>query len=274
MSPESLISRVVRWLAARTWATVFALFFAWFVLWTAFAYILLNEIVSGTDQKSLASLSSSLMTAFGALFAFLTAFVITIEWNQRRDAEHNIGLEADSWVRLAWASQFPDADGTSVRRSLRAYGRAVLDVEWPILGRGEGGAPEAHDRLGEVQELVRTVAAQPGLPVSVSTDFTKALNAMAVTRSDRINASTHDLPVPLFLLSLLAGVMLTLNAICVALTFEPEFVFVIGGLVTLVSLDLALLVSISTPYLGGLHVRRRPLAHVIEDLERERYGPL
>ena len=61
------------------------------------------------------------MGALGALFAFLTAFVITIEWGQRRDTEKTIGLEADACVRLAWASESPGCDGVAIRSDLEAY---------------------------------------------------------------------------------------------------------------------------------------------------------
>jgi hypothetical protein len=266
------IGRLVRWLADRTWSALFGLFFAWFVAWTGIAYAVLNEFVSGSDQEDLATLAASLMTAFGALFAFLTAFVITIEWNQRRDAEHNVGLEADACVRLAWASQYPGCDGRSILGALRSYLQSVLDDEWPVLAKGEGGSPATHDELGEVQRVIRHIAAEPELSASVGADLTAAVNQMAVTRADRINQASHDLPTPLFLLAFLSGVLLTLNAISLSLRFEPGFLTLIGGLVTLVALDLALLVAIGSPFSGGLRVGQRPLRHVLDDLERNRYA--
>jgi hypothetical protein len=265
------VGRLVRWLADRTWSALFGLFFAWFVAWTGIAYVVLNELVSGADQEDLATLAASLMTAFGALFAFLTAFVITIEWNQRRDAEHNVGLEADACVRLAWASQYPGCDGPAILAALRSYLRSVLDDEWPALAKGAGGSPATHDQLGAVQRLIRHIAAEPALAPSVGTDLTAAVNQIAVTRADRINQASHDLPTPLFLLAFLSGIMLTLNAISVSLRFEPGFLALIGGLVMLVALDLALLVAIGSPFSGGLRVGRRPLEHVLDDLDRNRY---
>ncbi len=76
------------------------------------------------------------MTAFGALFAFLTAFVITIEWNQHRDVEKTVGEEADACVRLIWASESPGCDGPGTRRLLLEYLRSVRHVEWPTLAMG------------------------------------------------------------------------------------------------------------------------------------------
>jgi len=272
LNPGSQIARFVRWLAERTWATLFGLFLAWFVAWTAIAYTVLNELVSGTDQQDLAALATALMTAFGALFAFLTAFVITIEWNQRRDAEHNVGLEADACVRLAWASQFDPANGSAILAALQGYLRSVLDEEWPILARGEGGSSRTHDELGNVQQVVRRIASDPNRPPAVGSDLTAAINEIVVTRADRINQASHDLPTPLFLLAFLSGVLLTLNAISVSLRFEPGFLALIGGLVMIVALDLALLVAMGSPFSGGLRVGQRPLRHVLDDLERNRYA--
>lgn len=271
MDVSTRIGRFVHWLADRTWTTLFALFFTWFVAWTGIAYVVLNDVVSATDQEDLATLAASLMTAFGGLFAFLTAFVITIEWNQRRDAEHNVGREADACVRLAWASQYPGCDGSTILAALGSYLRSVLDDEWPLLARGEGGSAATHDELGRFQRVIRHAAADPDLSASVSADLTAAVNQMAVIRADRINQASNDLPTPLFLLAFLSGVLLTLNAISLSLRFEPGFLALIGGLVTLVALDLALLVAIGSPFSGGLRVGQRPLRHVLDDLERNRY---
>ena len=96
--------RFVRWIAGRRSGTLFALFLVWFVFWTAVAYLILDAVVADQHQEGLAQIAAPLTTAFGALFAFLTAFVITIEWNQHRDVEKTIGEEADASVRLIWAA--------------------------------------------------------------------------------------------------------------------------------------------------------------------------
>jgi Protein of unknown function (DUF4239) len=272
MAPDAALSRLVRRLARLDSTTLFGLFLAWFFAWSAGAYLVLDAIISAEHQEDLATLSGSLMTAFGALFAFLTAFVIASEWGQHRDAEHIVGVEADTWVRMAWASESPGCDGAAIRASLAAYARSVVDDEWPRLERGPEGSPTTHDLMGALQHLIRHVAAETDIPASVSSDLTKAANAMAIARADRLNAASHDLPTPLFLLTFLSGVMLALNAVSLSLHLERGYGLVISGLVVLIALDLALLVSIGAPFGGGLGVHPRPLVHVLDDVDTGRYG--
>jgi Protein of unknown function (DUF4239) len=273
MANESWLGRLVRWLAGRTSAALFGIFLAWFAVWTAFVYLVLDTVISAQDQADLGTIAGPLMGALGALFAFLTAFVITTEWGQHREAEHNLGMEADACVRLAWISQSPGCDGAAIRRDLAAYLSSVLNEEWSELADG-GGCEATHDRMSELQYRVRGVAAQPDVPASVANDLTTTADAIAVTRAERLNAAARDLPTPLFLLAFLSGVVLTLNAIVLALHRDHAHGLAVAGIVALVPLDLALLLAIAMPFQGDLRVGGHALARVLDNLTRGRYGPL
>lgn len=273
MANQSWLGRLVRWLAGRTSAAVFGMFLAWFAVWTVSAYLVLDTVISAQDQADLGTIAGPLMGALGALFAFLTAFVITTEWGQHREAEHTLGMEADACVRLAWISQSPGCDGAAIRRDLAAYLGSVLNEEWPELADGRG-CETTHDRMGELQYRVRGIAAEPDVPASVSNDLTTAADAIAVTRAERLNAASRDLPTPLFLLAFLSGVVLTLNAIVLALQLDHAHGLAIAGIVALIPLDLALLLAIAMPFQGDLRVEGHALARVLDNLTRGRYGPL
>ena len=270
---RSLIGRFVRWLAGQSSVALFAMFLAWFAVWTIAAYLVLDAVIGAKAQGDLGIAAGSLMGALGALFAFLTAFVITIEWSQHREAEHTLGMEADACIRLAWITNSPGCDGAAIRRDLAAYLRSVLDEEWSVLADG-AGCEATQDRMGELQYQVRGTAAQPDVPASVSDDLTSAADAIAVTRSERLNAAAHDLPTPLFLLAFLSGVILALNAIVLALHLGQPYGFAVAGIVAVIPFDLALLLAIALPFRGDLHVEGHSLVRVLDNLSRGRYGPL
>ncbi len=273
MGNRSWLAHVVRWLAGRSSAALFGMLLGWFAVWTAGAYLLLDAVIGAKDQGDLGIIAGSLMGALGGLFAFLTAFVITIEWGQHREAEHTVGMEADACVRLAWISRSPGCDGAAIRRDLAAYLRSVLNEEWPALRDG-AGCEATHDRMGELQYRVRGIAAEPDVAASVSADLTTAADAIAVTRSERLNAAARDLPTPLFLLAFLSGIVLALNAVVLALHLGHAYSLAIAGIVALIPLDLALLLAIAMPFKGDLHVEGHALVRVLENLRRERYGPI
>jgi hypothetical protein len=274
MTERPPLDRAVRWIASRSPRVLFGLFLVWFVAWTAVVYVVLDAIVADEHQEGLATIATPLMTAFGALFAFLTAFVITIEWNQHRDVEQTVGLEADACLRLIWASESPGCDGPATRALLTKYLHSVRHEEWPTLAQGVEGCESTHALMSELQRIVRRMADDDAVRSSAATDLIKAADAMAVTRADRLNAAGHDLPTPLFLLALLSGIMLTLNAVALSLHLERGYAIVIGGLVILVAMDLALLVALSSPFAGALRVHGRPLARLLDKLERGVYDRL
>jgi hypothetical protein len=274
MSPRSRTGKVVRWLSGLSAKSLFGLSFAWFLVWTAGVYVVLDTIIADNHQDALATIAGSMMTAFGALFAFLTAFVITIEWNQHREVEHTIGTEADASVRLAWASDAPGVEGASMRASLARYLHSVLDDEWATLAEGSDGSHATHECMRVLQRQVLVAVAQKQTVGAITRELTKAADAMAVTRADRLNAAGHDLPTPLFLLAFLSGIMLSLNAVAVSLHLQRGYSILIGALVVLIAMDLALLVALAAPFCGALVVHSRPIARVLVDLEEGRYGPL
>jgi hypothetical protein len=273
MANESWLGRLVHSLAGRTSAALFGMFLAWFAAWTVTAYLVLDAVIGAEDQADLGTIAGPLMSALGALFAFLTAFVITIQWGQHREAENTVAREADACVRLAWISQSPGCDGATIRRDLAMYVRSVLTEEWPALGTG-AGCEATHDRMSELQHRIRGIAADPDVRASVSNDLTTTADLIAVTRAERLNSASRDLPTPLFLLSFLSGVVLALNAILLALQVDHAYGLAIGGIVLLVPLDLALLLAIALPFNGDLRVEGDALARVLDNLTGGRYGSL
>jgi Protein of unknown function (DUF4239) len=274
MANRSWPGRLVRWLARRPSAALFAMFLTWFAGWTVAAYVVLDEVIGSESQADLAPVAGPLMGALGALFAFLTAFAITTEWGQHREAENTIGMEADACIRLAWISGSPGCNGVAIRRDLAAYMRSVLHEEWPTLARSGDGCEATHDSMSALQYRVRHTAADPDVPVSVSTDLTTAADSIAVTRSNRLNAAARDLPTPLFLLAFLSGVALALNAVVLALHVDRNYALTIAGIGAVIPLDLALLLAIAVPFGGDLQVDAHPLVRVLANLEGGRYGPL
>jgi hypothetical protein len=270
---RSGLGRLVRWLAGRPSAALSGVLLAWFAIWTVAAYGSLDAVIGAAARDDLKTVAGSLMGALGALFAFLTAFVITLEWGQHREAEHTVGMEADACVRLAWISHSPGCDGVAIRRDLSAYLRSVLDEEWAALRKG-AGCEATHDRMSELQYRARGIAAESGVPASVAEDLTTAADAIAVTRSERLNAAARDLPTPLFLLAFVSGVVLALNTVVLALELDGAYNLAIAGIWALIPLDLALLLAVAMPFKGDVRVEGHALARVLDNLERGRYGPL
>ena len=251
---------------------LFGGFLVWFVAWTVVVGVALDAVVDEAQQPVMAEAAGRLMSAVGVLFALLTAFVITNQWNRSRAAEGIVGTEADASIRLALASQSPGIDGQRVRLLLVQYLHAVLEKEWETLRHELAGSADTAAALSKLEYDVRAIATAPGVGTAVTADLLAAAEGVAVSRRDRLNLAGHGLPAPLFVLAFVSGVVLCLNAIAVAISLDDWVAIVIGGLVVLIALDLALVVAISDPFRGSLRVVPSPIEDVLHELEAGRFG--
>jgi len=251
---------------------LFGGFLIWFIGWTVLVGVVLNAVVDEADQPLMSEGAGRLIPAVGVLFALLTAFVITNQWNRSRAAEGIVGAEADASIRLALASQSSGIDGERVRLLLSQYLRSVIELEWETLRHELAGSAETASALSQLEQDVRATATGPGVGTSVTADLLAAAEGVAISRRDRLNIAGHGLPAPLFILAFVSGVVLCLNAIAVAVSLNGWVAIVIGGLVVLIALDLALVVAISDPFRGSLRVVPRPLEEVQRELEAGRFG--
>lgn len=252
---------------------LFGLFLTWFLGWTVLAGVVLDALVDDTQQARMANAAGRLMPAVGVLFALLTAFVITNQWNRSRSGEGIVGGEAAAGIRLALASQSPGIDGQRVRSRLADYLHSVLAIEWDTLRHERAGSGQTAAALSRLERTARAEATAPGVRGAVCTDLLAAAEGVAVARRDRLNLSGHGLPAPLFLLTFVSGVVLSLNAIAVAVSLDAWVAIIIGGLVVLIALDLALVVAISDPFRGPMRVLPAPIEAVLGELEAGDYGP-
>lgn len=253
---------------------LFGGFLVWFIGWTVLVGLVLDAVVDDGDQPAMSEAAGRLIPAVGVLFALLTAFVITNQWNRSRAAEGIVGTEADASIRLALASQSPGIDGERLRLLLTLYLRTVLETEWETLRHELAGAVQAANALSRLEYDVRAAATAPGVGTAVTADLLSAAEGVAVSRRDRLNLAGHGLPAPLFLLAFVSGVVLCLNAIAVAVSLDNWVAIIIGGLVVLIALDLALVVAISDPFRGSLRVVPRPIDTVLSELEAGHFGSL
>ncbi len=259
-------------LSERSSPVLFGGFLIWFIGWTALVGIVLDAVVDEADQVEMAAAAGRLMPAVGVLFALLTAFVITNQWNRSRSAEGVVGTEAGACVRLALASASPGIDGPQVRGLLVSYLRSVLDVEWDTLRHEGAGALPTAAALSQLERVVRADATAPDVATAVSADALAAAEGVAVARRDRLHLSGHGLPAPLFVLAFVSGVVLCLNAVAIAVSLDDWVTIIVGGLVVLIALDLALVVAISDPFRGPMRVMPTPIEAVLGDLEAGRFG--
>ena len=116
----------------------------------------------GADSGSAVTTAGPLMTGFGALFAFLSAFVIATEWSTQSTADAAVAREAAASARLAWSSTAPGIDTDAVQGQLDVYLGETIVVEWPEMADGTPIAAIDNDEWRTLEQTTRARPTRPG----------------------------------------------------------------------------------------------------------------
>ena len=206
----------------------------------------------GADSGSAVTTAGPLMTGFGALFAFLSAFVIATEWSTQSTADAAVAREAAASARLAWASTAAGIDTGAVQGHLDDYlGRSIV-IEWPEMADGTPIAATDNDQWRALEQTTRTQAGRAGVAAPSTSEMLSALDDVASARRERLDLASRGLPIPLFVILGLSGLALCVNAAVLTIPHSPRTSVVVATIVTVVALDLGLVLVLGGPFRGTL----------------------
>jgi len=221
-------------------------------------------------------------TVIGALFAFLTAFLINSAYSTVRSTNEIVAAEAAAANRVAWATRgLPSADVSAVQESLARYLSALETKEWPHLGEptsvesGEAGTESelATPELNDLQQQVFEVGSRPYVPPLSAEALQSAVDDLGSERRARLAAANSVLPFSLFALAVISGIALITNLIVTTLRDGPRASIVSGGIVLVVALDIALILGVTAPFDGPFTVKVDPIVTLFEEISNGRYLP-
>ncbi|MFM8894318.1 MAG: hypothetical protein ACKOE2_02820, partial [Actinomycetales bacterium] len=229
---------------------------------SAGTYLVLHSRI-GDHRERTGMAAAAYMTALGSLFAILTGFLINTEYSTLRQAQTLVGREVAASSRLAWASEgLPSVDTSLVQQRLGTY---LLDSErfdWKAFGstdpQGARRSP-AFLSLQELQSVSFDIASRPYVPSATANAMEESMADLTTVRRELISIAGSTMPILLFLLSVIAGFALIINALFVALRTGGSTVYVAAGIILVVALDLALVIGISAPFRGPFIVDRGPV---------------
>jgi hypothetical protein len=120
----------------------------------------------------------------GSLFTVTVAFIIAIVWQEFDTTRQRVATEVSAAKDL-WhvAAGFPAPMQARLQTTLTAYGRKMVDDEWPAMRKG-GDSRDAEVMLGAAYEDV--VRFRPALPGEANVQAA-ALSDFAVLRTSRQN---------------------------------------------------------------------------------------
>lgn len=239
----------------------------------AVARVVVGRLFPGDQIEEASALAGTLMAAFGALFAFLSAFLITNEWTQHNAAETAIANEAAASARLAWSADTPGVDRARVVAVVDAYLTATVHDDWPAMADGRLDPLPSDAPYRDLQTTVRAQATASGVESPSATEMLNALDGLAQGRRDRLVAAERVMPAAIYGVVVVSGLALVVNTVIVARSRPWRTGRIVGSIALVVTLDLALILLISGPFKGSYVAGSRPLQRVDAQVEQGWFGP-
>jgi hypothetical protein len=187
----------------------------------------------------------------GVVYAVILAQVVVAAWDEYRDARQAAADEAGAVLNLARLAQsWPEPGQTQVEDALRAYGRRVIDVEWPAMARGDF-SPSNDTTL--LNRLWQTVGAAGSRSTTRSVSYGAALeqlDSLENARRVRVLLGERALPAPMTATLLLGAIITVAFSYLFAVVDRWVHGLMTASLALLVALLLLVEYQLETPYEG------------------------
>ena len=247
------ISELAPWL-------MIAVGFVFFAAISAGCRFALSGLASPERSAQLEEHADKLLGVFGATFAFLVGFAITITWSAVGAGQDAVDLQASSAQQLSWAaSEIQDKAGADeVNGNLRNYLHTVVNKDGPALADGNFKALPSAETFDTLQNSVHRVASGHGNTDPVASGMVSAAASLTAAQSKVTAVAQRSLPTILIALIVLSGSLLAATVGMSALTVRPPYLMYAWAFLAAVSVAVVLMIDF--PFSGGITVNLGPLS--------------
>jgi Protein of unknown function (DUF4239) len=224
-----------------------------------------RRFVSPEVRGRCGSTAAVTVQVLATIYAVLVAFVIVTEYNQLRSANDQVAAKAAALTAMTENSRvFPEAEGGRLRSAILDYSRALIDEAFPALARTGEPEPVADRKLHELFQAVTGL--HPATPEENAAfeQTLERLDEVAETKARIVNAAGETIPWPLVVLLTIMGITLLIVSNLLDTRHRWGHLLILSALALLVSLTLALVVSLNFPFDGILPISDSPIRHFLE----------
>ena len=212
-----------------------------------------------SDKRSQGALDAyKSITTYAAL---VISFSLVQAVGNLRTVEEQINREAAAFNNLDRVMlRFGSAEMSALRPLLDAYGRAIVDREWPLLA----GAQRSEEATQAFRTLSRGGAAiEPAnhRQETLYNEFQRILHDMTDLRENRI--ANTELSLPGIFWATVCCVCMVLVVLAGLITPAPERTVQVRGLIAVIALLLSLVVVVDSPFSGEYSASPRALERVL-----------
>ncbi|HEY2553672.1 MAG TPA: hypothetical protein VGI15_00345 [Candidatus Cybelea sp.] len=223
---------------------------------------LVNRFTSQTVREAHNDRAGFILAVIGVIYAVLLAFVAIGVWERFQEAEVRSYDEAGSLATVYRGSDsFPT--GAHLRAMMRSYVRSVIEVEWPLMQRGDD--TEFSNRLPEmVDKYVRGLPVTSAGHADVHAQMIASMETALMDRQTRLTVDFIGISGIMWFV-LIAGAYVTVG-FTYLFGFERTIMqqLMVGGLSLIIGLVLFLVLALDYPYRGGIAVQPHAFRALLE----------
>src|SRR5215207_3758968 len=199
------------------------------------------------------------------IYAVLIAFVIVSEYSQLRSANDQVAAKAAELSAMTENSRvLPREQAAPLRAAIDAYAREMVDHSFASLAR-TGTPDEFADR--ELEDIFRSMRGIRPTTTEESAAYSRTLDELdgvVETRARITNAAGETVPWPLVMLLAIMGVTVIVVSNVLDTRHRRSHLLITSALALVVSLTLALVVSLNYPFDGILPISDGPIRRFLE----------
>jgi hypothetical protein len=227
--------------------------------------VVMRRFVSPEVRGRAGPTAAVTVQVLATIYAVLVAFVIVSEYDQLRGANDQVatkGAELSAIVENSRA--FPEPAGHELRLATTAYARTLVDHSFPALARTARPDERADRNLEQMFRALHAVRPSSGEEAADYDRTLDLLDGVVETRARITNAAGETVPWPLvFLLAIMGAAVIVVSNV-LDTRHRRSHLLITSALALVVSLTLALVVSLNYPFDGILPISDAPIRHFLE----------
>lgn len=196
----------------------------------------------------------SLFATASVVYAVLLGFLVVVVWEGYDSAHKNVAEEAASLVaiyRLTYGMQGPH--GIESRRLIREYADAVINDEWPTMGKANAGSMRARHDIGELdRQFSRLTPVQKAADSEVDAQFLATKSIIVADRNRRLLEAADNIPWVMWLGALGGGAIVMVMSFFIYMEQAWPHVLMASLAASLIGLLLFIMIVLSRPFNGPL----------------------
>jgi hypothetical protein len=231
--------------------------------------LLVQRLFSTELRKQANDVAGFIYAVLGVAYAVLLGLMLIAVWEKWNAAEDITTEEANELAGIFYfAHALPQPEGRHIQELVRSYSEVVVEEEWPLMAQGKS-SPKAWATLDELRGTILGLnpptAQQTGYDQMRYNQMLEQLHSLGDARRERLLVADQGLPVILWIVLILGGVITVGFTYLFGLQNTMVHVLMVAALAMIISLSLFTVAALDYPFNGDIRIHPAPYE---QDLER------